>query len=204
MILSDERLRELLTRYPPETQHALAVFQDIQKECGYLPKEHIIDAAQYLSMPLAKAYAIATFYRSFSLEPRGKYVIKVCDGTACHIKDSRGVLECLKRLLGVELGGTDSDGLFTVEEVACLGCCALAPAMQVGDEYFGKLDDEKIVEIISAFRAGEGSERSAAHTPVVLSEAAYFAAESKDPEDALDVSPNVVNAETIGYEEVSS
>ena len=156
MILSDERLRGLLIGYPPERQHALAVFQDLQRECGYLPKEHIVEAARYLGMPLSQAYAMATFYRSFSLTPRGKYVIKVCDGTACHIKDSKGVLACLERELGVSLGGTDADGLFTIEEVACLGCCALAPAIQVGEEYFGKLDDAKIAEVIAQFRAQEG------------------------------------------------
>ena len=166
MILSEERLRELLTRYPPEMQHALAVFQDIQKECGYLPKEHIVDAAQYMRMPLSKAYAIATFYRSFSLEPRGRYVIKVCDGTACHIKDSKAVLDCLRRLLGVDLGGTDADGLFTLEEVACLGCCALAPAMQVGEEYFGKLDDDKIAEVIAEFRVQSGGEGDKGTVPL--------------------------------------
>ena len=158
MILSQTRLSELLQAYPPEKQHVLAVFQDIQKECGYLPKEHIREAARYLNTPLSQAYAMATFYRSFSLQPRGKYIIKVCDGTACHIKDSKGVLETLQRLLGIGAGGTDADGLFTIEVVACLGACALAPAMQIDEEYFGKLDDEKITEVISAFRKKEAEE----------------------------------------------
>ena len=158
MILAQERLRELLEVYPPQRQHALAVFQDIQKECGYLPKEHIIDAAEYLGLALSQAYAMATFYHAFSLVPRGKYVIKVCDGTACHIKGSADVLATLKRLLGIELGATDEAGLFTLEEVACLGACALAPAMQIGEEYYGKLDAERIAEIISSYRAKEAGE----------------------------------------------
>ncbi|MCL1846419.1 MAG: NADH-quinone oxidoreductase subunit NuoE [Coriobacteriia bacterium] len=158
MILAQEKLTELLQAYPPERQHTLAVFQDIQKECGYLPKEHIVAAADYLKVPLSQAYAMATFYHTFSLTPRGKHVIKVCDGTACHIKDSKGVLQSLERLLGVGLGGTDADGLFTIETVACLGCCALAPAMQIGEEYYGNLTDEIIAEVIADYRRREAGE----------------------------------------------
>ena len=152
MILTREKLLELFQQYPRERRHALAVFQDIQKQCGYLPKEHIEEAAEYLKIPLSQAYAMVTFYHVFSLEPRGKYLIRVCDGTACHIRGSTMVLDSLKHLLGVEAGGTDTEGLFSVETVACLGTCALAPVMQIGDEYFGKLDEEKISEIIMQYR----------------------------------------------------
>ena len=160
MILSQEKLLDLLEAYPPEKQNTLAVFQDIQKQCGYLPKDHIVEAAKYLDVPLSQAYAMATFYRTFSLRPRGKHVIKVCDGTACHFKDSRKVLRVLERLLGVGLGETDEAGLFTVEGVACLGACALAPVMMIGEEYYGKLTDETIVEIISEYRQREAEEAS--------------------------------------------
>ncbi|MDR1701240.1 MAG: NAD(P)H-dependent oxidoreductase subunit E [Sporomusaceae bacterium] len=152
MILSREKLAELLESHPREKRYALAVFQDIQKECGYLPKEHIIDAAAYLNISLAQAYALVTFYRAFSLEPRGKHVIKVCDGTACHIRGSLKVLDCLQDLIGIEPGGTDAEGLFTVEVVNCLGACALSPVMQIGDEYFGSLTDETVTEIITGIR----------------------------------------------------
>jgi len=161
MILSPERLTGLLESYPPEKQHTLAVFQDIQKLCGYLPKEHIVEASRYLGVPLAQAYAMATFYHAFSLTPRGRYVIKVCDGTACHLRGSRVVLETLRRLLQVDLGGTDPEGLFTVEGVACLGACALAPVMQIGDEYFGHLDEGKVAAIIADFRQRDAAERAA-------------------------------------------
>ena len=155
MILSHEKLSRLLEAHPREKQYTLAVFQDIQKECGYLPKEHIVEAAEYLDIPLSQAYAMATFYHSLRLQPRGKYLIRVCDGTACHIRDSKSVLDSLKRLLGVAPGGTDADGLFTVEIVNCLGACALAPVMLIGDEYFGSLTDEKISGIISGIRENE-------------------------------------------------
>ena len=157
MILPQEKLLELFRLYPRERQYALAVFQDIQKQCGYLPKEHIIDAAEYLKIPLSQAYATATFYHALSLKPRGKYVIKVCDGTACHIKDSMSVLGTLKGLLGVNLGETDKDGLFTVETVSCLGACALAPVMMIGEEYFGMLTAEKITGIITGLQKKEAS-----------------------------------------------
>jgi len=160
MILSQERLLGLLEAYPPEKQNTLAVFQDIQQQCGYLPKDHIIEAANYLNVPLSQAYAMATFYRAFSLQPRGKHVIKVCDGTACHYKDSRSVLETLGRLLGIGLDETDEAGLFTVEGVACLGACTLAPVMMIGEEYYGKLTEEAIIEIISEYRQREAEEAS--------------------------------------------
>ncbi|MCL1791367.1 MAG: NAD(P)H-dependent oxidoreductase subunit E [Peptococcaceae bacterium] len=149
MILKEERLTQLLQKFPPERRQSLAVFQDIQQECGYLPKEHIIEAARYLKMPLAEAYAMVTFYRSFSLDPRGKYVIKVCDGTACHIKNVQGRLDCLKRILNLDPGETDKDGLFTVETVSCLGACAISPVMKVNDVYYGNLTEEKIYEILA-------------------------------------------------------
>ena len=155
MILPREKLLDLFQHYPKERRHALAVFQDIQNRCGYLPREHIEEAAEYLNIPLSQAYAMVTFFHVFSLEPRGKYIIRVCDGTACHIRGSEDALDSLKRLLGVEPGGTDADGLFTLETVACLGACALAPVMQIGDEYFGKLDDNVISEVITRFREKE-------------------------------------------------
>ncbi|MDR2736827.1 MAG: NAD(P)H-dependent oxidoreductase subunit E [Gracilibacteraceae bacterium] len=149
MILKEDKLSKLLQKYPQERRHTLAVFQDIQHECGYLPKEHIIEAARYLKTPLAQAYAMVTFYRSFSLLPRGKYVIRVCDGTACHIKNVQGRLDCLKRVLGLDPGETDKDGLFTVETVSCLGACAISPVMQINEEYYGNLTEEKIYEILA-------------------------------------------------------
>ena len=152
MILPREKLLDLFKQYPRDRRHALAVFQDIQKECGYLPKEHIEEAAEYLNIPLSQAYAMVTFFHAFSLEPRGKYIIRVCDGTACHIKGSVSVLDSLKRLLGVEPGGTDADGLFTVETIACLGTCALAPVMQIGNDYFGKLEEKTVSDIIKQYR----------------------------------------------------
>ena len=158
MILTNEKLLELLQYYPQERRYALAVFQDIQKQCGYLPREHIEEAAKYLDIPLSQAYSMITFYHAFSIEPRGKYVIRVCDGTACHIKGSLAVLDTLKSLTGIGPGGTDADGLFTIETVACLGTCALAPVMQIGHEYFGELTDEKISEIIQRFRNDESGE----------------------------------------------
>jgi len=155
MILTREKLLELFQKYPQDRRHALAVFQDIQRECGYLPREHIEEAANYLNIPLSQAYAMVTFYHAFSLEPRGKHIIKVCDGTACHIRGSLSVLDSLKKLLGIEPGGTDKEGLFSIKTVACLGTCALAPVMQIGEEYYGRLDEEKISEVITEYRKNE-------------------------------------------------
>jgi len=158
MILSQERFSKLLQKYPREKRHTLEIFQDIQQECGYLPKKHLIEVALYLKIPLAQAYAMATFYRSFSLVPRGKYVIRVCDGTACHIQNVQNSLDCLKRILNMDVGEIDKDGLFTLETVSCLGACAISPVMQINEAYFGHLTKEKIYEILAMFYRKEGME----------------------------------------------
>jgi NADH-quinone oxidoreductase subunit F len=152
MILSEESLFKLLQAYPQERRHTLAVFQDIQQACGYLPKEHVVEAARYLKIPLSQAYAIATFYRSFSLKPRAKYVIKVCNGMACHIQNGQGVLDSLKRILGIDAGDTEKDGLITVETAGCPGVCATAPVIQVNEEHYGDVTPEKIHDIILEIR----------------------------------------------------
>jgi NADH-quinone oxidoreductase subunit E len=157
-MLSQETLFGLLQKYPPERRHALAVFQDIQQACGYLPKEHLIEAARYLQTPLSQAYAMVTFYRSFSLVPRGKYVIKICDGTTCHVKNTKGMMDTITRILGIDSGGTYTDNLFTIETVSCLGACALSPVMQINGEYYGNLTVEKIYEILAEFYRKEMSE----------------------------------------------
>ena len=154
MILAPERLRALLGAYPPERQHALAVFQDIQKDCGYLPQQHIVEAAQYLQMPLSQAYAMATFYHAFSLTPRGKHIIKVCDGTACHMCGSSSLLVSIKQVLGIGPDELTADGLFSLECVNCVGSCALAPVMLIDGNYYAKVNTEKLITILEGYQPG--------------------------------------------------
>lgn len=160
---SDENLLAFLKPYPQKRQYALAVFQDIQARWGYIPRSSLPLASVYLKVPLAELYAMITFYRSFSLAPRGRHVIKVCDGTACHIRGSLRAVDALERLRGLKPGQTTEDGLFSLEVVNCLGACALAPAMIIDEEYFGKLTEEKIDGILKNIslqgRAGFEDER---------------------------------------------
>ena len=134
----------------------IAIMQDIQKEYRYLPQDALCYIADKLNISEAKVYGVATFYENFSLEPKGKYVIKVCDGTACHVRKSVPILEEFRTILGVtEESPTTADGLFTVETVSCLGACGLAPVCTVNDVVNPAMTPEKAREIIENIRKEE-------------------------------------------------
>jgi len=129
------RLDEIIAQYPGGEPSLIMVLQDIQNEYNYLPKEALQRAAERLDVPLAKVYGVATFYRSFSLKPRGKHICKVCLGTACHIRGGQPLVDELERLLEVKAGGTTKDGEMTLETVNCVGACAMAPVVIVDKKY---------------------------------------------------------------------
>ena len=134
----------------------IAIMQDIQKEYRYLPEAALSYIASGLKISEAKAYGVATFYENFSLEPKGKYVIKVCDGTACHVRKSVPILEEFRNVLGVSSEHpTTEDGLFTVETVSCLGACGLAPVCTVNDVVNPAMTPEKARDIINNIRKEE-------------------------------------------------
>lgn len=141
-------VKAILDRYPKEKRFLLAILQDIQKEKGYLAREDLDIVGQHLEIPMSSLYSMATFYKALSLKPKGKYAIKVCDGTACHIKNSQGLLKEIKGLLNIEPGETTDDGMFSLETVNCLGSCALAPVIVINDEYYAKVTPERIGEIL--------------------------------------------------------
>ena len=121
----------------------VAILQDIQEEYRYLPKEALFYLADKIDTSIAKIYSVATFYENFSLEPKGKYVIKICDGTACHVRKSIPILNALRNKLSLsETQKTTPDGLFTVETVSCLGACGLAPVMTVNDKVYPAMTPE--------------------------------------------------------------
>ncbi len=127
----------------------IAIMQDIQKECRYLPQDALCYISKKLNISEAKVYGVATFYENFSLEPKGKYVIKVCDGTACHVRKSVPILEEFRKQLGVTADKpTTDDGLFTVETVSCLGACGLAPVCTVNDVVNPAMTPQKAKELI--------------------------------------------------------
>lgn len=128
--------------------------QDMQKHYNYIPKEGMESLAEYLGCPLSSLYSMATFYKALSLKPKGKHIIKLCDGTACHIRGAANLRDGVHRILGIGDGETTEDGQFSLELVNCLGSCALAPVMVVDDVYYGKVTMEKLASILSSYQEG--------------------------------------------------
>jgi NADH-quinone oxidoreductase subunit E len=144
----------IFERYPRERRHALAMLMDVQTQYRYIPREALEELAAYLATENVKVsalYAMATFYRSLSLEPKGKHIIKVCDGTACHLRGTPVLLDTIKRTLGLGSGETSKDKLWSLETVNCLGACALAPALMVDDTYHPQVKAEQLGEILARY-----------------------------------------------------
>ncbi len=129
----------------------ISCLQDIQKELNYLPQDALKLVAARVGVGLPRVYAIATFYKSFSLRPRGRHLIHVCLGTACHVRGGAKLLESFERELGLQTGGTTYDNRFTLESVRCVGCCGLAPVVMVDGKFYGKVTQEKVPEIIQRY-----------------------------------------------------
>ena len=142
----------ILEKHGTAADSLIAVLKDIQNQHGYLPQEALRHVSEKLAVPLSKIFCIATFYSSFSLEPKGKNVISVCEGTACHVKKGEEVVTSLTRAL--KLGSdrkTSPDGAFTVEKVRCMGCCSIAPAVQVNGEHYGQVTQNSVANILRKY-----------------------------------------------------
>jgi NADH-quinone oxidoreductase subunit E len=135
------------------SEDLIAVLQAIQSECHYLPQGTLVAVAKHFGVPLSEVFHIATFYNCFSLEPRGKHVVQVCLGTACHVRGGQQVLDKILRDLKMAAPGTSSDMEFSVEPVRCLGCCGLAPVMRVDKRTHGHLKQAVIPRILKSYRA---------------------------------------------------
>ena len=147
---------KIIVAYGTEPRLLIPIIQDIQSENKYLPPELLRYVADKLNITEAKAYSVATFYENFSFEAKGKYVIKVCDGTACHVRKSAAILDAFMKELGLsDKKHTTDDMLFTVETVSCLGACGLAPTLTVNDEVHPKMTPEKMSELIKKLREEE-------------------------------------------------
>lgn len=143
----------IIKNYKPNDRSSLIpLLQDIQTSYGYLPEDVLSDVADFINMPFASVYGVATFYNQFRLKPLGKYVIRVCRGTACHVKNSANVLIALETELGLAAGETSRDKVFTLETVACIGACSIAPVINVNEEYYGRLTIKEIPKIIKKYQ----------------------------------------------------
>ncbi|MEN6644976.1 MAG: NAD(P)H-dependent oxidoreductase subunit E [Armatimonadia bacterium] len=144
-----EKVCEIIDRYDRDPQKLIPILQAVQDEYRYLPEEVLTYVATSIGLPPARVFGVATFYAHFSLEPKGKYVVRMCDGTACHVRGSVPILDAVRRRLGLDANRkTTRDMLFTVETVACLGACGLAPVMVVNDDVHGLMDPDKALAVI--------------------------------------------------------
>ena len=130
----------------------IPILQEVQDECGFLSRDAVVTIGKHLKLQASKIYGVATFYNQFRFQALGRYHVQVCRGTACHVKGSAKVLDVLVRELGVSPGETTRDGLFSLEVVACIGACGLAPVISINGEFFAQVDDEKIRNIIASYR----------------------------------------------------
>ncbi|SHK05306.1 NADH-quinone oxidoreductase subunit NuoE [Desulforamulus aeronauticus] len=149
MLSLDEKLEELLTKYQDTPGALIPVLQQAQEIYGYLSPELIRIISSRLRIPTSRTYGVATFYSQFHLKPRGRHIIKVCQGTACHVRGGSKLMEVLKNYLGAQPGETTEDLKFTLETVACLGACGLAPVVMINDQTVGQLTPEKVLQKIT-------------------------------------------------------
>lgn len=148
-------LDSLIEKYKGKKGSLIPLLQGAQSIYGYIPEEVFRKISDETGLNLSDMYGVATFYAQFRLKPAGKHIIKVCHGTACHVQNADSISDAIKEALNVKDGETTADGLFTLESVACLGCCSLAPVMMIGEETFGKLTGAGAVKVIKDIKIKE-------------------------------------------------
>jgi NADH-quinone oxidoreductase subunit E len=149
------QIEEILIKYQNPEESLIGILQDVQNAEGYISEESVKCITDTTGIPSSRIMGVASFYAGFRLKPVGKYRVMVCMGTACHVNGAERIGDTVKRILGIEAGDITDDGLFSWEEVACLGCCSIAPAMMINDTAYGKLTPDKIQSIIDSIREEE-------------------------------------------------
>jgi len=147
-----EDLKKIFEKYSKKRENVIPLLQDVQEKYGYLSRESLINIAEYLNVPTSNVYGVATFYNQFRLMPLGKHIIRVCRGTACHVKGSDKILEKLESELKIKAGETTPDKLFSLETVACVGACSIAPVITIDDEFYGRLQQKDITSLVAKYR----------------------------------------------------
>lgn len=150
-----KKAKEIVAKYHGEKSFLIAVLQDVQEAYRYLPKKVLVYVSKEMFIPLTKVYEAATFYNAFSLNPRGRYLVELCAGTACHVKGAFNLQAKLERELNVVCGETTEDEVFTLEQVRCLGCCSLAPVIRIDNNIHAYLTQDKIPKILRNYRKQE-------------------------------------------------
>ena len=143
-----EEVQEIMANYKEEKDNLIQILNEVQEKYGYIPKQAQLEISNYLKIPMAEVYGVITFYSRFTLEPKGKYNISVCLGTACYVKGSQKILDRLKEKLQIEEGKTTADGKFSIDTTRCVGACGIAPVFTVNDEVYGKATVKKLDEVL--------------------------------------------------------
>ncbi|MGQ9672690.1 MAG: NADH-quinone oxidoreductase subunit NuoE family protein [Candidatus Aminicenantales bacterium] len=146
------KIQEIINRWSGRKDFLIEMLQDIQDEYHYLPRDVLIELARVLEIPLNQVYEAATFYKAFSLTPKGRFTVSVCQGTACHVQGADPVLRAFERELEVKLGETDKNLDFTLETVRCLGCCGLAPVVTVNQDIYAKMEPGQVAKLVERYR----------------------------------------------------
>lgn len=150
--MNNKEVNAILNKYKRDQSSIIAILHDIQEQERYLPREVLECVAQRLDISLSKIYHLSTFYKAFSLEPRGKHLINVCLGTACHVRGAARLVDRMESSLGIGAGGTTANLAFSLETVNCLGACALGPVVVIDGEYFGQMVPERVDDILQQYR----------------------------------------------------
>lgn len=148
----ESAVKEIVQRHGGSEYELVAILNDVQKACGYLPESALIQVAKGLDVPLSKVYGVATFYSLLSVEPLGEHVIRVCENAPCHLLGAESLVDVLQKELGIPMGGTTSCGKFSLKYTSCLGVCGVAPAIMIDDEVYGNLTPDDIPVILDKYR----------------------------------------------------
>lgn len=155
----NKEMQEIFSTYKQEKDNLIPILEEVQEKFGYIPKEAQKEISQFLNIPMAEIYGVITFYSRFSLEPKGKYSISVCLGTACFVKGSRKIMDRLTQRLNIQPGQTTDDGLFSIDETRCVGACGLAPVFTVNGEVHGKATVKMLDSVLDEILDKEKVER---------------------------------------------
>jgi NADH-quinone oxidoreductase subunit E len=149
--MSPEKIDEIIGRYPAQPGVLIQLLLDIQSKFNWIPKEAVLRISERVQIPLSQIYRVASFYKAMSLTPRGKHIVSVCLGTACHVRGGPRIMDKVTESLGIKAGETTQDMKFSLERVNCLGCCALGPVIVVDEDYHGKMTPAKVKEVLENY-----------------------------------------------------
>jgi iron-hydrogenase subunit gamma len=155
---SFQKVEEILKKHQYRKENLIRILLEVQKEYRYIPEDVVNYIGVAMGIPPAKIYGVATFYSQFSLKPKGKYAIQICDGTACHMEGSVPLMKAIEEEIGIKPGEVTTDLLFSLDQVGCLGACALAPVMVINEEVYGNLTPEKVKEILKQLKERDDSD----------------------------------------------